>query len=112
MAEQIDTLESFVKKLGLNEIHLAGNSMGGYLAAKLAEQLGENVESVWLLAPAGVTTDTHAEGIALIESGDNPLIIETEAEFHRLVELCVEIPPPTPQAIRTHIYKKAKERGL
>ena len=111
VAGQIDTLERFVKKLGLNEIHLAGNSMGGYLAAKLAEQLRGNVESVWLLAPAGVTTDTHAEGIALIESGDNPLIIETEAAFDRLVELCFETPPPTPQAIRTYLFKKAKERA-
>ena len=111
VAEQIDSLASFVKKLGLNEVHLAGNSMGGYLAAKLAEDLEGAVESLWLLAPAGVTTDTHAEGIALIESGDNPLIIETEAEFLRLVELCFETPPSTPQPIRTHLFKKAKERA-
>ncbi len=109
--DQVELLTVFLQELGVSKLHVGGNSMGGYLAALLAFRLGSDVKSVWLLAPAGVTTDKNEEGVALIESGDNPLIIDSEKEFERLIKLCFEVPPLTPQPIRSFLYKKAKSRA-
>ena len=110
--EQVDLLIGFVRQLGVHKLHVGGNSMGGYLAAKFAQKVGSDVQSVWLLAPAGVTTEKNADGISLIESGDNPLIIHTESDFDRLIRLCFEVPPSTPKAIKSFLFKKARDRAV
>ena len=109
--DQVELLVAFIQELGVSKFHVGGNSMGGYLAAMLALRLGPAVKSAWLLAPAGVTTDENEKGVALIESGDNPLIINSAKEFERLINLCFEVPPLTPQPIKSFLYKKAKSRA-
>jgi pimeloyl-ACP methyl ester carboxylesterase len=52
--EQLARLAAFCKAVGLKKFHIAGNSMGGYLAAHYAARYPEQISSLWLLAPAGV----------------------------------------------------------
>ena len=108
---QVERLVLFVEKLGITKLHIGGNSMGGYLAVALANRLRQSVESLWLLAPAGVTTDEKAEGVILIEQDDNPLIIKTEEDLDRLIQLCFEKPPFTPNPIKHFLLERAKERA-
>jgi pimeloyl-ACP methyl ester carboxylesterase len=44
----------FFKHLGLNNVHLVGSSLGGWIAAELAVRNDTNLSSLTLVAPAGV----------------------------------------------------------
>ena len=44
----------FFKHLGLNNVHLVGTSLGGWIAAELAVRNDTNLSSLTLVAPAGV----------------------------------------------------------
>ena len=51
---QAEHLHALVKSLNLARIHLGGNSMGGQIAMAYAVAHSNEVQSLWLLAPAGV----------------------------------------------------------
>lgn len=57
-------LEAFCDRLGLGQVALVGNSMGGFIAAETAIQFPERVERLVLCSSAGITTsDLRAEPI-------------------------------------------------
>jgi len=51
------TIGAFLDKLGLKDIHLVGHSLGGAIAALVAEANPALVKSVTLIAPAGLGMD-------------------------------------------------------
>ncbi|MGE3773688.1 MAG: alpha/beta fold hydrolase [Gammaproteobacteria bacterium] len=97
---QLARIDAFVTALGLERFHLAGNSMGGYLAAHYARLHPARVQSLWLIAPAGVTTAAPSEVLAAIARGENPLLVHDEDDFDRIVDLCFVHPPYTPKQFR------------
>lgn len=84
--EQTARIARFVAALGIRKLHVAGNSMGGYIAGNLARLLPDVVESVWLLAPAGVETSEKTEFIRGAEVGDIRLIATTVAEYEAMFD--------------------------
>lgn len=54
----IITFEKFVNKLNLRSVSLAGNSLGGYIAARYAAQNPGRVDKLILLDPFGYPQDT------------------------------------------------------
>ena len=97
--DQLARLEAFAAALGLDRFHLAGNSMGGYLAAHYAARHPEQVMSLWLLAPAGVSTAEESELQQMLARGENPLLVESEADFRRLLSMCVAKSQYVPGAV-------------
>jgi len=97
---QLARLDAFVTALGLERFHLAGNSMGGYLAAHYARLYPARVKSLWLLAPAGVSTARPSEVLEAIACGENPLLVRDEGDFDRIVDLCFVRPPYTPKQFK------------
>jgi pimeloyl-ACP methyl ester carboxylesterase len=49
-----------IDELGLDKVHLAGGSLGGWIAAELATRSCEKIKSLTLIAPAGI----HVKGVA------------------------------------------------
>src|SRR5205814_2019474 len=49
------SVEAFCDALGLGEVALIGNSMGGFIAAETAIQFPERVERLVLASAAGIT---------------------------------------------------------
>ena len=47
-------VEALEKDHGVSEFHVAGNSLGGWIALELAAQFPDRVKSVTALAPAGL----------------------------------------------------------
>ncbi len=47
-----------IEKMGLNDVHLAGHSLGGWTAAEIAIRNTSKLKSVTLLAPAGCRSAT------------------------------------------------------
>lgn len=94
--DQLARIDAFATAVGLTRFHLAGNSMGGYLAAHYARRYPGRVASLWLIAPAGVTSAAPSEVITAVERGENPLLVRSAQDFDRILHLCFVHPPYTP----------------
>ena len=53
----------FIGELGLERVHLVGNSMGGWSAAELAVRSTHDLASLTLIAPAGI----HVKGVQIAD---------------------------------------------
>lgn len=108
---QLARIDAFVSALGLERCHLAGNSMGGYLAAHYARLHPERVQSLWLIAPAGVTTAEPSEVLAALARGENPLLVRDERDFDRILDLCFVHPPYTPKQFRKVFARRSMKNA-
>ena len=52
-APQAERLRAFVRAVGVERVHLGGNSMGGFVVTQYAIDHPTEVASLWLLGPAG-----------------------------------------------------------
>ncbi len=110
---QLARLRLFLQALGLNSVHLGGNSMGGYLAALYSARHPDGVKSQWLLAPAGVTTAKPSKFFNYLERGENPLLVGDPSGFRRLMGLCFNKIPYVPKPFQRCLCERnIRERGF
>jgi pimeloyl-ACP methyl ester carboxylesterase len=96
-AAQAARLHDFVRALGLKRVHLGGNSMGGGIVLSYAAQHPDEVGSLWLIDAAGLPEAPPSELRRLIETtGTNPLLVDKESDFPRLVAFVMSEPPWIP----------------
>ena len=86
-------MELLLRIVPSDQYIIGGNSLGGFFSAAIAAKAKQKVTGLWLLAPAGVTTEQHAEGVKLILQGKNPLLVKNSFDFARLSQLCFYNPP-------------------
>lgn len=99
-ASQTQRLEALLDALGLRRVHLAGNSMGGTIAALFAIAHPERVASVALIgAPHGIHTPQPSVMDGVIAAGKAPLIAHNAAEFEQMMELLFTQRPVLPYPI-------------
>lgn len=87
LSAQRDWLAGFAEALDLDSFHLAGNSMGGHIAALYTHRHPQQVESVALLNNAGVESSNPSEVLLAVERGENPLLVSSPEDFERLLHL-------------------------
>jgi len=100
---QVKRLNRFVESLGLRRFHLAGSSMGGYIAGFYASEYPEKVITLALFNPAGVNSPIQSDlwrGYA--EKGENALVYRTKAGFEVLLRLLFYRVPPVPNTFKTY----------
>jgi triacylglycerol lipase len=98
---QVEWVERFVEALGLENFHLGGNSMGGWIAAAYAANYPHRVKSLWLLAAAGTGEMLETAAVkAYQENGDYLLLSRNIAEFDAVMERIFYKAPPLPYALR------------
>ncbi len=85
MQSQRSRVNEFAKVLGLEQFHIAGNSMGGYLAAVYSEEYPEQVLSLGLFNNAGINAPNESDMQRLVAKGKNPLIADTLADYDELL---------------------------
>src|SRR5439155_2824645 len=91
---QADRLGQFLDALDLPRVHLGGSSMGGAIVLAFALRHPERVQSLWLLAPAGVGNATESEMFRRHrERGEYPLFARTPAEYAGVIRICFTKPP-------------------
>lgn len=87
-AVQTEMLVKMLDKLGIKRAHLAGNSMGGTIAALVAIKYPERVASIALVgSPHGVRSPKPSEMDKLIDAGRAPLVARNAAEFDDMLSL-------------------------
>ena len=99
-AAQAERLRRFAQALGMRNLHLGGNSMGGQIALAYAARYPAEVDSLWLLNPAGVWSAPRSElADIVLGSGRNPLIVRSEDDFAYTFDFVMSDPPFVPRPI-------------
>jgi len=106
--DQVGYVSQIAATLGLDRFDLGGNSMGGWIAAAYAAAHPEQVDSLWLLAPAGVASAQPSDLIKIVKAGGHvPLIARTPEEFQDLLDFVFVHRPFVPQALVTVLGQRA-----
>lgn len=99
-AAHVTRLAAFLDAIGLQRVHLAGNSMGGTIAALFALQHPERVASVAFIgAPHGIRSPQPSTMDRLIDAGQRPLVAHDAAAFAAMMDLVFEKRPFLPYPI-------------
>ena len=107
-ADQTRRLHGLLHGLGITRCHIAGSSMGGAIAALYGAYYPDEVQSRWLLAPAGVDGSQDSEMAAHFRATGESLLLPTSvADFRRVMDLAVEIKPALTPSIRKTLGTRA-----
>ncbi len=94
---QTERLHAFLTELGLDNIHLAGNSMGGFIALSYALAHPDRLKSLTLIDNAGVTSTNKSELELAIDEGKNPLVATSLDDYDRLMDFIMHKRIPSPK---------------
>lgn len=98
LEEQVGHLARILEALGINRMHMMGNSMGGAITALYAASYPEQIKTAVLFDPAGILQFESAL-VDLVVAGDNPLIPSKPGDFERLMDFALEEKPFVPWPI-------------
>lgn len=101
---------SLMTALGVNKFHVAGNSMGGAIAARIAWLAPAQVQTVGLFNAAGAHMQ-DSEFDAQLAEGNNPLIVRAPGDMARVMEWAMAKPPFLPWPILNVMERKGIERA-
>ncbi|MCK0163336.1 alpha/beta hydrolase [Marinobacter sp. S6332] len=104
--QQVAHLASILEALGINEMHMMGNSMGGGITALYTATYPEQVKTAVLFDPAGIL-DYENEMVSMVLAGDNPLIPSKPGDFDRLMDFAMADQPFIPWPIPGVLEEKA-----
>jgi pimeloyl-ACP methyl ester carboxylesterase len=105
---QARRLCGFLDALGVGRCHLAGNSMGGFIALQFALDFPDRLASLTLLNNAGVAGVNLSELQRAIERGENPLAMKTMDDVDRLLGFVYHKPPFMPRGFKRVLLEDAK----
>ncbi len=96
---QTERLRAFLNELGIDRLHLAGNSMGGFIALHYALTHPDQLKSLTLIDNAGVTSKHKSELELAIEEGSNPLLASSMDDLDRLLKFIMHKRIPMPKVM-------------
>lgn len=99
IASQATRVQAWLGALGIKRFDLAGHSMGGHIAGRLAALDPQRVRSIAFIDSAGVPFDSNAFSLAL-ERGENPYKVRTHAEFDGFLDQVFKHRPFLPGPVR------------
>jgi abhydrolase domain-containing protein 6 len=108
---QVERLHQFVQQLGLKHFHLAGHSMGGCIAATYAARYPEDVITLGLLAPHGVTEPELSQLVRDVAKGDNWLLVSSMEGFERLMQNLFVKRPFVPRVVLNYLAQVTISRS-
>ena len=97
VGDQIARVNGFIEQLGLDRVSIGGNSMGGLIAGAYASAYPDRIESVLLLAPAGVKSARPSRLMQSLEAGEPAAILaRTVDDVRNLLKFTMHRPPYMP----------------
>lgn len=97
---QAARVAAVMEHLGIDRAHVAGNSMGGFVAATLALAHPERVTSLLLSDAVGVASPEPSEAELRIREGRNPFLLDDVAAFPEFYAMTMARPPFVPGFVR------------
>lgn len=105
---QTERLASVIDALGIEQLHLIGNSMGGHISALYAARYPDKVLSLALLDNAGITTPHPSELLQRLQRSEaNPLVVRSGEDFQRLLAFVFVEPPYLPESLKGYLAEQA-----
>ena len=108
---QADLIFTFLEKLNLQRIDIAGNSMGGAISAIVANKYPSSVKSIAFIgAPFGIT-DWSKQVKAAVDAGINPFIPITIPQLALEMNLLFANPPKIDQAVQESLIMQYQKNN-
>lgn len=111
LIRQAERLHQLMANLNVEQLHIAGNSMGGAISAIYAAMYPEQVTSLTLIDAAGVDAPQPSEYMIALDKGQNPLIATDEASFEFRMDFVMSKAPPLPWPLRPALMRQTIERA-
>lgn len=112
LQDQVDALGAIIAALGLDHVHLGGNSLGARVTATYAAQNPQQVLSLWLPGPGGVLSAAPSDLLRHLQhGGDNPLFIRDVDAFEDYLHWLMVRPPAIPSPLRRALAERAAARA-
>ena len=105
------SLTRVAEELDLAQFHLVGNSLGGWIATLYAADNPNKVLTLSLIDSAGVVPPKPSELQLAMLDGDNPLLVETEEDFERLMDFVFYRQPFLPWPLRPAMARSFTQRS-
>ena len=105
---QAERVRSLAQHLNLKSVHLGGNSMGGQIALAYAAAHPGEVDSLWLLSPAGIWSAPQSELAKIVDGHQhNVLLIRNADDFYRAFNFVMTKPPLVPRPLLNVMAQKS-----
>lgn len=109
---QVERLEDFIRAVGLDQFHLMGLSLGGYVAACYTVRFAHRILSLALMDSAGFNSALPSDAMRLFESqGRNIFLYTNEREMEELFRFLSYWPIRLPQAVRNYWLQQGLEQN-
>ena len=107
---QAQRLIDLLDYLKIDKVHVTGNSMGGFVGARLTADWPERISSLCLMDAAGLQSRTYSVLVESIESGRNPFLLHSLAEFEHLMALSAHRYQWLPSQVKIMLAKQYSDR--
>ncbi len=108
MADQVERLNGLLSQLEVHQVHIGGNSMGGFIAAQFAASHPALVASVWLLDPAGTEASHDTPMLQdYLTTGQMPLLGKSPDVFDIMLAATTHKTPWVPGFVRRVLARRA-----
>lgn len=105
---QAERLASIIDALGITQLHLIGNSMGGHISALYAARYPHRTHSLALLDNAGITSPQPSELMQRLQRGEpNPLVVKSPEDFQHLLDFIFVQPPYLSESLKGYFAEQA-----
>lgn len=106
----LDDFSRIVRNLGLHRFHLAGNSLGGYVATLYAARNPRKLISLGLFASAGVSSPTPSDFQLALAEGQNPILVNSAESFDRMLDFLFYKKPFMPWPVHAVLLHQSVQR--
>jgi pimeloyl-ACP methyl ester carboxylesterase len=110
LIKQAERLDTLLTGLGIQEFHIAGNSMGGAISAIYSLNYPDKVKSLTLIDAAGVDGNQPSEFYQALAKGSNPLIATDKESFEFRMNFTMSQPPILPWPLRPAFFRQTMAR--
>lgn len=107
LAAQVERLRAFIEALGLESVHMVGNSMGGHITALYALRYPAALRSAGLFNNAGIVSPEMPDMARQLQRGVNPLLVDSQEDFARVLRYTMEQPPVIPWPVQPYLARQA-----
>lgn len=97
---QVEFVHRWLHALGVTPVHIAGNSMGGWIGAYYASTYPDDLKTLALMDAGGVIPPVQSAFMQARARGDNVFFFNDMAGYDRLTQMAMVTPPTLPALVK------------